>query len=374
MKNSFGNAVTLTLFGESHGPAVGAVLDGIAPGIPVNEAEIAAAMARRRGGGVLSTSRREEDRVHFISGVYNGYTAGDSIAMVIENHNVRSADYAALQNLPRPGHADYAARQKYLGFEDPRGGGHFSGRITAPLVAAGALCRSILAEKGILIGTHLARCGGVSDAAFAGNEETLREQLQTLNARQLAVLDPNAGDAMTKAITAAAQGGDSVGGILETAVVGLPAGAGEPFFDSVESVLSHLLFSIPAVKGVEFGAGFAMADLPGSRANDAFCLRQGRVETQTNHNGGINGGVTNGMPVLLRTAIKPTPSIARPQQTVDLAAMQPAELQIKGRHDPCILPRARVVQDSAVALGLLDLLTQRYGVLWQKEGFSCGMD
>lgn len=374
MKNSFGNAVSLTLFGESHGPAVGAVLDGIAAGIPVNEEKIAAAMAQRQGGGALSTARREADQVRWLSGIYNGYTAGGPIALIIENSNTRSADYAALQNRPRPGHADYVAREKYQGFEDPRGGGHFSGRVTAPLVAAGALCRQILEQKGIEIGTHLIRCGGVSDDLFAKKTQTLKEQIAYLNQQQLAVLNPRSGKTMAEAIRAAAQAGDSVGGILETAVIGLPAGVGEPFFDSVESVLSHLLFSIPAVKGVEFGAGFAMADWQGSRANDAFYVCEGRVQTSTNHNGGINGGVSNGMPVILRTVIKPTPSIAKTQKTVDLKTMQPAELNVGGRHDPCILPRARVVQDSAVALGLLDLLTQRFGTLWQKEGFPCSMD
>lgn len=374
MKNSFGNAVTLTLFGESHGPAVGAVLDGIAAGIPVDQEKVNAAMAQRRGGGALSTARQETDQVQWISGIYNGYTAGGPIALMIQNTSARSADYTALENRPRPGHADYTAHVKYQGFEDPRGGGHFSGRVTAPLVAAAALCRQILEQKGIEIGTHLMRCGGISDGAFSCEVQTLTNQIRYLKMQQMAVLQPQAGKAMADAIHTAAQAGDSVGGILETAIIGLPAGIGEPFFDSMESVLSHLLFSIPAVKGVEFGAGFALADWNGSRANDAFCLCNGKVQTQTNHNGGINGGVTNGMPVLLRTVVKPTPSIAKIQQTVDLKAMQGVELSVGGRHDPCILPRARVVQDSAVALGLLDLLTQRFGTMWQKEGFPCSMD
>ena len=372
MKNSFGCAVTLTLFGESHGPAVGAVLDGLAPGIPVDRQHIAACMARRRGGGPLSTPRQEQDEVQFLSGVYQGRTTGTPLALVLPNQKARSGDYTALRDLPRPGHADYAARAKYQGWEDSRGGGHFSGRVTAPLVAAGALCQQILAGHGIRVGTHLARCGGVPDGSFDTDARALARQLAALEQMQdLAVLDQDAGRAMAQAIRAAAAQGDSVGGVLETAVTGLPAGVGEPFFDSIEGVLSHLLFSIPAVKGVEFGAGFALADWHGSRANDAFCLRDGAVATATNHNGGINGGVSNGMPLLVRTAIKPTPSIARPQQTIDLAAMQPAEIRIEGRHDPCILPRAAVVQSCAVALGLVDLLTQRFGIFWQRGESEC---
>ncbi len=370
MRNTIGTAVSLTLFGESHGPAVGAVLDGLAPGIPVREDLLQAQMDKRRAISALHTPRREADQVELLSGVYRGRTTGTPVTLVIHNRDVRSADYEDTMQLPRPGHADYAAQAKYLGWQDSRGGGHFSGRLTAPLVAAGALCLSILAAHGIQVGTHLARCAGVADEPLAPEPETLARQLAALNSAQgLAVLNPAARAAMEQAIRAAAAGGDSVGGILETGVLALPAGVGEPFFDSAEGVLSHLLFSIPAVKGVEFGAGFGLADWPGSRANDALCVRGGRVATLTNHNGGINGGVTNGMPLVLRTVVKPTPSIRVQQQTVELSTLRPATLRLEGRHDPCILPRARVVQDSAVALGLLDLLTQRFGVLWQREGF-----
>lgn len=375
MKNSFGCAVTLTIFGESHGPAVGAVLDGLAPGLLLDEAFIAAQMDKRRArGDGLSTGRTEPDAVRFLSGALQRpggrlRTTGTPLTFVIENTNIRPADYDKLKNLPRPGHADYTANAKYLGFQDARGGGHFSGRVTAALVAAGAVCQSVLAAKGVRIGTHLARCAGLPDAPFAAGPKALAAQLETLAAQQqFAVLDKKAGEAMQAAVRAAAAEGDSVGGVLETAVTGLPAGVGEPFFDSIESVLAHLLFSIPAVKGVEFGAGFAMAEQRGSAANDPFCFQNGRVCTGTNHNGGINGGISNGMPLLVRSAVKPTPSIYKPQQTVDLAAGQNAELQIAGRHDPCILHRVRVVQDSAVAFGLLDLLTQRFGTLWQREG------
>ncbi|WP_373209355.1 chorismate synthase [Allofournierella massiliensis] len=369
MKNTYGSAIALTIFGESHGAAIGAVLDGLAAGIPADEEFIAAQMEKRRAKkGGLSTSRVEADKVRFLSGVYNGRTTGTAITMVIENTNTRSGDYAKTLGLCRPGHADYTAHVKYGGFEDFRGGGHFSGRITAALCAAGALCQSILLTKGIRVATHAARIAGVEDEAFALEEEKLNAQLAALDAcTGLPVLSEAAGEAMQQAIRAAASEGDSVGGVLETAVTGLPAGAGEPFFDSVESQLAHLLFSIPAVKGVEFGAGFAMAGLRGSVANDPMTIKDGRVVTTTNNNGGVNGGITNGMPLVVRTAVKPTPSIYKPQQTVDMGSMQPVELQIQGRHDPCIAHRAAIVQTAAVAFGLVDLLTQRWGPLWQAE-------
>lgn len=371
MKNTFGNQVSLTIFGESHGPAIGAVLDGLAAGLPVDEAHIARWMDRRRArGDGLSTSRKEPDAVRFLSGVYNGRTTGTALTLMIENTAQRSGDYAKTAGLARPGHADYTAHVKYQGFEDFRGGGHFSGRLTAPLVAAGALCQSILAAKGVRIGTHLYRLAGLDDRPFAGGEEELAAQVAALEEREgFALLDPSREEAMKTAVRAAAAEGDSVGGILETAVLGLPAGAGEPFFDSAESVLSHLLFSIPAVKGVEFGDGFALADQKGSGANDPLAVQGGRVVTLTNHNGGINGGITNGMPLVFRAAYKPTPSIYKAQHTVDLTSLTEAELQIQGRHDPAIVPRAAVVQTAATAFGLLDLLTARFGTLWQREGF-----
>ena len=368
MKNTYGTAVSLTIFGESHGAAIGAVLDGIGAGVAVDEEFIARQMDKRRArGGGLSTSRIEGDVVRFVSGVRNGYTTGTPITLLIENTNTRSGDYQKTAGLARPGHADYTAHVKYEGFEDFRGGGHFSGRITAALCAAGALCQSILQQKGIQIATHVARIGTVKDTPFDGGE-TLQRQLEQLQeCTELPVLDEETARQMKQTIQNAAQQGDSVGGILETAVLGVPAGVGEPFFDSVESQLSHLLFSIPAVKGVEFGAGFGFADMQGSTANDPLTLEQGRVVTATNNNGGINGGITNGMPLVLRTVIKPTASIYKPQQTVNMADMQPATLQIQGRHDPCIAHRAAIVQTTAVAFGLLDLLTQRYGTVWHRQ-------
>ncbi|MBQ9392438.1 MAG: chorismate synthase [Oscillospiraceae bacterium] len=362
MKNSFGQSVIVTLFGESHGAAIGAVVDGLAPGIPVDEAFITRQLTLRRPAGATGTARREADRFTILSGVYRGKTTGTPLCITIPNEDVHSGDYDALAVLPRPGHADYAAACKYHGWQDHRGGGHFSGRLTAALTAVGAVAIGALRDKGIVIGTHVLRCGGVSDRSF--DPERLSEDLAALNAMPFAVLDEAAGEGMRRRIEQAAAKGDSVGGVLETAVLGLPAGVGEPWFDAVESVLSHALFSIPAVKGVEFGDGFAMADGTGSRCNDAFAVKGGAVTTLTNHNGGVNGGVTNGMPVVFRCAVKPTPSIFRKQQTVDLSTLQNTELELKGRHDPAIVHRARVVADSVTALALCDLLALRFGTDW----------
>lgn len=365
MKNTFGNAVSVTLFGESHGPSIGVVLDGLAPGIALDLACISRQLTLRRPAGKLSTARQEQDEFSIVSGFVDGYTTGTPLTILIPNTRQHSKDYAALRDLPRPAHADYAARCKYHGFEDVRGGGHFSGRITAPLVAAGAAALQILAAHGICVGTHIAACAGVEDDPLPEEGAPLAQALRALNEKSFAVLSDTAAERMKAEIEAARAALDSVGGILETAVVGMPAGVGEPWFDSVESTLSHLLFSVPGVKGVEFGDGFGLCAKRGSTANDAFCLRDGKVATRTNHNGGINGGITNGMPLRIRTAVKPTPSIYQPQQTVDLAAGRETMLSIEGRHDPAIVHRARVVADSVIALGLLDLLTQRFGTDWQ---------
>ena len=357
MKNSMGTNLTVTLFGESHGSAIGAVLDGLAPGIPVDKNFIAAQLALRQPIDRLGTARHEADLFHILSGVYRGRTTGTPLCIVIPNEDARSGDYAGLEHLPRPGHADYTAQCKYHGYQDPRGGGHFSGRLTAPLVAAGAVALWALQRQGISIGTHILRCGGISDRPFGD----LREDITALGLRRFAALDNEAGAAMEQRILDAADHGDSVGGVLETAVIGLPAGVGEPWFDTVEGLLSHALFSIPAVKGVQFGDGFDMADATGSVFNDEFAVENGRIITRTNHNGGINGGITNGMPVLFRCMVKPTPSIGLPQQTVDLQTMTETERTCSGRHDPAILPRARVVVDSVAALVLADLLMGRFG-------------
>ncbi len=360
MKNTFGNNLSITLFGESHGEAIGCVLDGIAPGIEVDEDFIASQMEKRKGINSISTPRREADKVRILSGVFEGKTTGTPIALMIENQTQHSGDYSATKDLARPSHADYTAQCKYHGYQDYRGGGHFSGRITAPLVAAGAICLKALEKKGIEIGTHISYCGGIKDRDF----DSLSEDIALLKEKDMPVLCDKASDDMISAIENAQNEGDSVGGTLTTAVVGLPAGVGEPWFDTVEGVLAHALFSIPAIKGVEFGLGFGFAAEKGSDANDEFILIDGRVQTKTNNNGGINGGVTNGMPIIFRTAIKPTPTIFKPQSTVDFKTMTDTVLTPKGRHDPAIVHRARVVQDAATAIVLCDALAMRFGTDW----------
>lgn len=357
MKNTFGTSVAVTLFGESHGEYIGAVIDGLAPGIEIRRDYIDHMLTLRRPSGRISTPRKEQDAYKIISGVVADRTTGTPITVLIPNENVKSGDYSQMKTVARPSHADYTAQCKYHGYQDSRGGGHFSGRITAALVAAGAICKCALEQKGIRIGTHVKRCGGVSDREFGD----LLEDIETLNEKTFAVLDDEKGEEMTSAILSAANDGDSVGGVLETAIVGMPCGVGEPWFDTVEGMLSHMMFSIPAVKGIEFGAGFAIADLRGSKANDLLRLKDGKVITLTNNNGGLGGGITNGMPIVFRTAIKPTPTIFKPQETVDFKSMQETVLEGKGRHDPAIVHRARVVQDAASAIVLCDALAMRYG-------------
>lgn len=352
MSNTFGKKVSVTLFGESHGSAVGAVLDGIDPGVRVNEDYIRSQLTKRRPAGKISTARVEEDNFQILSGVYNGFTTGTPITVVIPNTNVKSGDYSDVSRLARPGHADYTAHVKYRGFEDFRGGGHFSGRLTAALVAAGAIALSALKDKGIEVGTHIKSVKGINDREFSD----LEADISKLNSMDFAVLDDLIAGAMIKRIEEVAAMGDSVGGILETAVIGFPAGYGDPFFDSIESELSHAIFSVPGIKGVEFGAGFKMADMYGSQANDPLEIKDGKVVTLTNNNGGINGGISNGMPIIMRTAVKPTPSIFKTQKTIDYIKMENAELTLKGRHDPAIIHRARVVVDSLVGIVLFDIL------------------
>ena len=371
MKNTFGSDLSLTIFGESHGRAVGAVLDGMAAGVPVDESFLAACMDKRRArGDGLSTPRVEADAVQLLSGVVNGHTTGTAIALMIENQNTRSGDYAKTADLLRPGHADFTAYAKYHGFQDARGGGHFSGRVTAALVAGGSIVLAALQRAGIDITTHIARCAGLADTPFALDDSAaLAAQVETLASKTegFAVLDTAVEEPMKAAIRAAGAEGDSVGGVLETAILGLPAGIGEPYFDSVESEIAHLAFSIPAVKGIEFGSGFGFADQKGSEANDAFRMQGERIVTATNHNAGLNGGISNGMPVVFRTAVKPTPSIYKTQDTVDYIAKKDAELSIQGRHDPCIVPRAAIVQPCAAALAVGDLLTAKYGMAWMED-------
>ncbi len=361
MKNIFGQSVAVTLFGESHGAAIGAVIDGLAPGIRVDEDFIRAQLTLRRPAGQLATARQEADPFQIVSGVFEGYTTGTPLTILIPNGDTKSKDYSKTKDLARPGHADFTAEMKYHGYQDYRGGGHFSGRITAALVAAGAIAMLALKGKGIELRSHVRMCAGAEDRAFSETEEALRADFAALEGSNFPVLDEAAKAEMEQRVLSAREACDSVGGILETAVCGLPAGVGEPWFDTVEGVLAHALFSVPAVKGVEFGAGFAMADMRASEANDAFRMENGRVTSKTNHNGGVNGGITNGMPVRFRCVVKPTPSIFKKQETVDFKALEDAEIELSGRHDPCIVHRAAVVVDSVTALALCDLLAQRFG-------------
>lgn len=363
MKNSMGSSVILTIFGESHGNGIGAVLDGLAPGIEVDEEFIRSQLSLRRPVGAISTPRKEQDNFVIESGVFNGKTTGTPVCIVIPNENTRSADYGDIRSKARPGHADYTAYCKYHGFEDYRGGGHFSGRITAGIVAAGAIAISALKKKNIYIGTHIKRLACVSDRDFGD----YALDISLLSKTEFAVLDSAAGEKMKDRILEARSLGDSVGGVLETAVTGLPSGVGEPWFDGVENILSRALFAVPAVKGVEFGGGFALSDMTGSEANDPFYTENGITATVTNNNGGINGGITNGMPVIFRCAVKPTPTIHKPQKTVDFIKNENVMLTAGGRHDPCIVHRARVVIDSITAIALCDMLCGRFGTDWLGE-------
>lgn len=355
MKNSFGESVAVTLFGESHGSAVGIVIDGIAPGVEVSEDEINGFLARRRPSVKLDTPRCERDEFRILSGVFENRTTGTPICIVIENENVKSDDYAYGE--ARPSHADYAAFCKYHGYEDYRGGGHFSGRVTAALVAAGGILIPALEKIGISISTHILRCGGVSDRGF----ENLPADLALLKDRIPPVFSDEVAEKMNEAVMSARGAGDSVGGITQTAICGLPSGLGEPWFDSVESTISHILFSIGGIKGVEFGIGFGGADLRGSEYNDALRVHDGSIMTETNNNGGINGGITNGMPVVFQCAVKPTPSISLEQKTVDFIKKENANITVHGRHDPAIIRRICPVIDSVTAIAVCDMLAKRYG-------------
>jgi chorismate synthase len=338
------------------------VIDGLAPGIKIERELISRQLSRRRPSGRISTQRREADEFQILSGVFEGYTTGTPLCITIPNTDTHSGDYS--RGAARPGHADLAAYCKYHGFEDYRGGGHFSGRITAALVAAAAVVIGALEQKGIYVGTHIRSLGGVADRELG----VLRDDILSLSKKAFPVLDVSAEEKMRQVILDAASDGDSVGGVLETAVIGVPAGVGEPWFDSVESLISHAVFSVPAVKGIEFGAGFGFAAMRGSEASDAWRMKDGTPATLTNNNGGINGGITNGMPIVFRCAVKPTPSVSKEQLTVDLKTMSDTSLTVHGRHDPCILHRAAVVIDSVCALVVADMLSQRFGTDYLSGG------
>lgn len=361
MSSVIGKNIKISLFGESHGPLIGVVIDGLKSGIELNLNLIKQELNKRKSIANISTPRKEQDDFEIVSGYFNGYTTGTPLTIIVKNENTKSTDYKP--NILRPGHADYTAFLKYNGYQDYRGGGHFSGRITVGIVIAGAICKQILENKGIFIGSHLKQIHNIVDVDFSVNKNALYDQIQKMNQSEFAVITNSIKDEMIKCIEQAKENQDSVGGIIETAILNVQGGIGEPFFDSIESVLSSLVFSIPGVKGIEFGRGFEMASLYGSEANDQFYYQDG-IKTYSNNNGGINGGISNGMPIIMKTCFKPTPSISKEQNTVDLLKNKNTTIKVKGRHDPCIAHRARVVVDSMVAIGILDLYVQRFGYDW----------
>ena len=355
MSNSYGERFKITIFGQSHAEAIGVVIEGIPAGIVLDLSAIRAMMTRRAPGNApYATARKEPDLPEIVSGMMNGVTCGAPLCALIRNKDSRSGDYDALRAVPRPSHADFAAYMKYGGQNDHRGGGSFSGRMTAPLVFAGAIAMQLLKKKGITVGAHIAQIGTVKDDPFdAANMDAAA--LDTLKEKPFCTLNDAAGEAMREAIAAAKAEGDSLGGVIECAAAGLPVGLGAPMFGGLENEIARCVFAIPAVKGVEFGSGFAGASLRGSENNDPFCIRDGEIRTETNNHGGILGGLSSGMPLVFRAAFKPTPSIARPQQSVDLATGEPVTLEIPGRHDPCVVPRAVPCVEAACAVALANL-------------------
>ncbi len=353
MGSVFGRNLKISLFGESHGNGIGVVIDGFPAGISIDLALVKREMDRRKPGGNLSTPRKETDEVEILSGMLENRTTGAPIAAIIRNQNQHSSDYSRHYDLPRPSHSDYPASVKYGGNHDIRGGGHFSARITAPLVFAGALCQQYLKTRGILLATHLFAVKDFLDDSLSTLEY---QNYHTLKEKEFPVLNDAAGDAMKAVIADAKAQGDSVGGIIECGIYGLPAGIGEPFFDSLESTLSHMMFSVPAVKGIEFGDGFSMVQSTGSQNNDCYTLKNGNVVTKTNHAGGICGGISTGMPVIFRTALKPTASIYLPQTTLNLTTGQEESLTIHGRHDPCVAVRGVPVIEGAAAVAIVEAL------------------
>lgn len=357
MSSTWGERVRISIFGGSHTKGIGVSVDGLPAGHEIDMEQVLVQMRRRAPGqDSTATKRKEEDVPEILCGISpQGFLSGDPVSAVIYNTDQRSRDYQRLDITPRPGHADYPAHVKYNGFNDIRGGGHFSGRLTAPLVFAGALCRQILEKHGITIGAHAYRIGSVNDKPFDALT-VCAEELNTLNGMYFSVCDAQAGLQMKEEIVQAKSNGDSVGGIIECAAVGLEAGLGAPMFDGVENLISSIVFGIPAIKGIEFGAGFSVAGMKGSENNDPYYYEDSVVKTKTNHAGGILGGITTGMPLLFRVALKPTSSIAKQQDTVDLETGTQEKLIVRGRHDPCVLPRAIPVVEAAAAIALTELL------------------
>ncbi len=356
MSGNFGKKINLSIFGESHGKAIGIVINGIDPGIKIDLEKIEKDMARRAPGkNSLSTQRKEGDSFEILSGFFEGYTTGTPLSIIIRNNDTKSKDYSKIKDLVRPSHGDFSGFVKYNGFNDYRGGGHFSGRITAPLVFAGALAKQILESRGIYVGAHIQRVGEVTDSEF-DKVNLNKDILDSILDKELPLLNEEKIDDIKQEILTARKNGDSIGGAIECGIVGIKPGVGSPFFDSLESTIAHLAFSVPAVKGIEFGLGFDFAKENGSKVNDEYHIENGEVKTYTNNNGGIVGGITNGMPVIFKVAIKPTPSISKEQRTVNIKTMKEEILKVEGRHDPCIVQRAVVVIEAIAAIAVLELL------------------
>ncbi len=351
MSSSYGENIRLTIFGQSHSPAIGMTLEGLPAGKRIDLDKLGRFLARRAPGrSEYSTARRESDLPELLSGVVDGITCGAPLTAIIRNADVRSQDYENLRRIPRPGHADFTAQQKYCGAQDYSGGGHFSGRLTAPLCIAGGICLQLLEKYGVSVFARIFSIGGISD---------LGELTEPLDGKAFPVVDDERGALMREKIAEAKARGDSVGGVVECVITGVPAGLGDPMFDGIENRVAQAVFGIPAVKGIEFGAGFASAAMTGSECNDPFCVRGGEIATETNNCGGILGGITDGMPVVFRAAFKPTPSIALPQRSVDMRTLEPETLEIRGRHDPCIVPRATPCVEAAAALAIYDAMLAR---------------
>lgn len=359
MSSHYGKEIHISIFGQSHAECVGVTIDGLPAGERIDEEALRSFMLRRAPGRMAeTTARKESDEVKILCGLYNGVTCGAPLTAIIQNSDTRSKDYDNLRDLPRPGHADLTAQIKYGGYQDVRGGGHFSGRLTAPLCIAGGICAQILSRRGIEIGAHILSVAGICDSSFNSMGET-HETLNRVKTAPFPVLDAAAGERMREAILAAKNDGDSVGGVVECIAVGLPAGIGSPIFDGLESKIAAAVFAIPAVKGLEFGSGFGAAAMRGSEHNDEIVISDGKITTRTNNAGGILGGISNGMPIIFRVAFKPTASILKKQNTVSLSKMQPETLRITGRHDPCVVVRAVPVVEAAAAVAVLDALLER---------------
>ena len=356
MSGMWGSKIKLSIFGESHGNAIGITIDGLPAGFSIDMDKIMMEMSRRAPGkSSLSTPRKESDIPEILSGYFEGKTTGTPLCAIIRNSNTKSKDYSKLKDVMRPGHADYTGAVRYKGFNDYGGGGHFSGRITAPLVFAGAICKQILEVKGIIVSAHINSIGKIKDCSFLESDIS-DELLNSFKENELPLINTKLEDEMRQEILSTRSSGDSIGGTIECAILGVSPGIGDPFFDSVESTLAHLMFSVPAVKGIEFGKGFDISKMRGSEANDEYYLENGNIKTKTNNNGGILGGITNGMPIIFNVAIKPTASIFKEQNTVNIVTMEETTLCIEGRHDPCIVQRALPVIEAVAAIGITELM------------------